>query len=252
MIGAFLKKELILTKRYLMNSLINYGVIFFIFVLIYYGMASVVGNFLDTDTATAVMLSYLSWIIALSAYQTVSHFILEESSKGTIQTLYMSRTSFPSLVLQNVLATSLFDLAAFFILMFLCAKVTETDLNIDLLFALIVVFVSFGAYWGIGLTVGGLALVHKRVSSLDQVVTWALMAVMLLPMVKIEKTWFLPGGYSRMLLAKIVGQKASITDLAALDWLQFIGVNLLYLALGFLIFRFFLKKAVKQGSIGHI
>ena len=178
MILEFIKKDLIMHKRYLLNSVVGILIIMFMFALIYLGIGSIGGNFMSENSIPALVVSYLTWVLAISAFQTAADFIITESIEGTIQTLYQSRFSFLGLVMRRIISGAISDMVLFFMLMFFCSLITGVKLNIDISFLAVVVLISFGAYWGLGLVVGGLALLFKRVSSLSQLLSFAFMGVM--------------------------------------------------------------------------
>ena len=96
------------------------------------------------------------------------------------------------------------------------------------LFLAVVVLISFGAYWGLGLVVGGLALLFKRVSSLSQLLSFAFMGVMVLPIDKINQVAFLPGGAGRYFLNNIVVNHARICQIPIYEWAYLIIPNIIY------------------------
>ena len=251
MILEFIKKDLIMHKRYLLNSVVGILIIMFMFALIYLGIGSIGGNFMSENSIPALVVSYLTWVLAISAFQTAADFIITESIEGTIQTLYQSRFSFLGLVMRRIISGAISDMVLFFMLMFFCSLITGVKLNIDISFLAVVVLISFEAYWGLGLVVGGLALLFKRVSSLSQLLSFAFMGVMVLPIDKINQVAFLPGGAGRYFLNNIVVNHARICQIPIYEWAYLIIPNIIYLALGMIAFKLMLNKAVKNGTIGH-
>ena len=118
MILEFIKKDLIMHKRYLLNSVVGILIIMFMFALIYLGIGSIGGNFMSENSIPALVVSYLTWVLAISAFQTAADFIITESIEGTIQTLYQSRFSFLGLVMRRIISGAISDMVLFFMLMF--------------------------------------------------------------------------------------------------------------------------------------
>ena len=57
MILEFIKKDLIMHKRYLLNSVVGILIIMFMFALIYLGIGSIGGNFMSENSIPALVVS---------------------------------------------------------------------------------------------------------------------------------------------------------------------------------------------------
>ncbi|MSR92688.1 hypothetical protein [Inconstantimicrobium porci] len=249
MFFEFLKKEYILNKRYLLNGMVGLIVITMLFLFIYLGLESVTSNFYSVNSNISLIISYISWVLSISAFQTVADSIIEESKEGTIQTLFFSRYSFEKLLLFKVLAASIFDIVFIYVIMMLCSLITHTVLSFNIIYTTIIFMISFLSYWGLGFILGGISLIFKKVDSISQVMTFVFMAVMLMP---INNKWLfaLPGVSGKYFLNVLLLKNYGA--LCMEDYIYLVIGNVIYFIIGIIFFRFTVRIAVKKGTIGQI
>ncbi len=249
---AVLKKEFIIWRRYWFNSLGGLITLYFVFVLIflgYSGLAAGTSGF--DDTLESLIAGYLLWVFALLTYQEISYQTRQEAQEGTLEQLYMSPFGYPFLTGLRLIAN--FFIHIFFVGILLGAIILTTgrSLNLDLVSLLPLLVLTLVGIAGIGFLLGGLALVFKRIQSYLQIIQFALVGLIAAPVGRIEFFRLLPASLGASLIREVLVYDSHLLEIAGRDLLG-LGINsLLYLLLGYLVFKACERYAMKQGLLGH-
>ncbi len=248
---AYIKKEAILAKRYLANSIGGGITIFLVFLLIFYGYSGIVGFNLGSDTKESLILSFTIWILALSIYQNITDSIEEETQIGTIEQLYLSRYSFLFVITVKSIAMLVIDFVQIIVLLLLMMIVTQTFLNFQNILSIIFVtfFVSLN-YWGLGYALAGGVLLYKKMSTYLQIMQFVLLGLMFIPAESHTLFKLIPSVWGLKLLKDIMVSNTSIITFSMSDFIFLIVPSLFYLSVGILIFKKALAKAVEKAILG--
>ncbi|WP_404456740.1 ABC transporter permease [Oceanobacillus kapialis] len=251
LLKAYIKKEAIIAKRYLANTIGGGITIFLVFLLIFYGYSGVVGFNLGDDSKESLILSFTIWILALSIYQNITDSIEEETRIGTIEQLYLSRYSFLSVITFKSFAMLLIDLIQIILLLLLMMLVTQTFLDFQNLFSILflTIFISLN-FWGLGYALAGGVLLYKKMGTYLQIFQFILLGLMFIPAEANPLFKLIPPVWGLNLLQDVMVNKSSIVAFSLSDYLYLIIPGLISLLLGVIIFKRSLSKATEKSILG--
>ncbi|GIW33345.1 ABC transporter permease [Meiothermus sp.] len=221
------------------------------FALFFIGVRYLAGSALFGERLEAMVISLLAWTLAFSLLSTSASTISEEALTGLMEQLALTRPGLLGLVLVRA-ALSILYIGLLNIPVFLSILATSgARLDLQPLALLPLATLAFSAL-GLGLMLGGLALVYKRVGQLLGVLQYVLLGLFLVRFEALTLPWnalgsLLPLVPSASALRIMLGQGQD----PGWELLLLAGVNALaYLALGIGLFQRAIRRARQQGSLG--
>ncbi|MGI5854512.1 MAG: ABC transporter permease, partial [Bacillota bacterium] len=127
------KKSWIEFRRYFFNSMggiITLYVVFLVIFMGYKGIAGAAGPDLGTSIE-GILVGYVLWFLALSAYQDVAYSIQNEARQGTLEQLYMSVHNFGWVIGLQQIVNAFYSLLVASVLTFFLMLTTGKWLTID-------------------------------------------------------------------------------------------------------------------------
>jgi len=247
---AMLKKEIILMRRYFVNSLGGIITIYMIFMLIFWGYKGIAGAGVSLgDNMDNLVVSYVTWLMLMMAYQSVPHTVLQEAQEGTLEQLYMSPLGFVTLGSFKLISGVIVDMTIVAVMLFLTMATTGTTLNIDILSLLPLMILSIVGVSGLGFFFGGITLLFKRIQSYLQIIQFALIALVAANPNSVFR-WFpatLPAHWIRQVMVK----DQNLSAVPGWDWLTMLASAALWVTVGVTVFKICEAKAQSKGTLGH-
>lgn len=236
------------TKRYLFDLFWGNVSLFMIFLAMFFGLKAFGGTQLNMDSLDAMIVGYITWLIAFGGFQTLGWFVGEENQRGTLEQLYLSPMGIEwSLLLRAMLNFSLTFLLDVLILV-LTMLVTNRWLSLDIPTIFLLLLTSVPGMWGLGLAFSSLMILYKKISSLFMVVNFAFIFLISLPAWPFNWYSFLPFSACASSLQMLVRRGASFP----LWWYLFLtGLSLFYLAFGIIVFRIASRAAKRKNLLGQ-
>jgi ABC-2 type transport system permease protein len=235
-------------KRYLFNTLASVGVMFLIFMGMFWGVRTLGGDAVSGDSQDAMLVGYIMWMSAMLAMQTTGNEILNESQGGTLEQLYLSPLGAHRVFFFRALVNLLFNFVFITILLFLSMAATGRWMSVNLPFLYLMVVLSTLSLVGISFMMGGIGLIHKRIGAVNGILSFGLIGMMMLPTHPQTPNAFLPfiAGASAANRVIVSGQ------VFPLWWYFFIlGNSLFYLFVGLGVFRIMETKAKRLNKMGQ-
>lgn len=235
-------------KRYLFNTLASVGVMFLIFMGMFWGVKTLGGDGISGDSLDAMLVGYILWMSAMLAMQTTGNEILNESQGGTLEQLYLSPLGAHRVFFFRALVNLLFNFVFITVLLYLSMAATGRWLPVHLPFLYLMVVLSTLSLVGISFMLGGIGLIHKRIGAVNAILSFGLIGMMMLPTHPLTPYAFLPF---------IAGAHAANRVITAgqvfpLWWYLFIlGNSVFYLFLGLGVFRLMETKAKRLNKMGQ-
>ncbi|XMB86371.1 ABC transporter permease [Mycoplasmatota bacterium WC44] len=252
LLKSFFKKEYILFKRYFFNSIGGLVTIYIIFLLIFLGYKGLIGNSPNFGrNVEGLIVGYTLWMFALVCYQEISANISIECREGTLEQLYMSAYPFRWILIVRTLASVLFSFIIIGIMTTLLMVTTGRYLNIDLLSIIPVILLTLLCFYSIGLMIGGITLVFKKIGSFLQIIQFAIVGFIVAPISKVAWFRFLPGTLGSKMISKIMIGGESIFDFSVYQILELAIIGIVYLILGSIVYKICENKAMEKGILGH-
>jgi ABC-2 type transport system permease protein len=241
--------------NYKFNVLVQLATVGLIFIGATYFLG---GGSFNQKLLAPVFLGYIMWFYARIVIMTTSTDIIGEAQTGTLEQMYMSPAPSELLVLGRMLAT----LITTTVMVFLTSLVLVLMLGIHIPLrweGLFIIGLTLAGLFGFTLMLGGAALAFKQIDALADLVQNALLFLTgsLLPVSRfpdwlatIAKT--LPITQGIIVLRNVVLDGQSLSTAWANGSLVWLTVHSsVYLAGGWLIFKWCERIARQQGSLSH-
>lgn len=252
LLKSFFKKEYIMFKRYMFNSIGGLLSICAMFLLIFLGYRGVAGGSVNYgDTLEGIIVGYVLWFFGILTYTTISDVISTECGTGTLEQLYMAAFPFKAVLLAITVSTFLFNLIMTVGILFFAMYVTGHFLTFDLLSLIPVIIFTLLCFYGLGLIVGGITLVFKKAGTFLNILQFALIGCIVAPVSKVKAFALLPGSLGSNMINKIMVQGKHLSDfpIETIVILALIGVA--YVVIGSIVYKICEGKAMERGSLGH-
>ena len=203
--GAFWRKRYIELKRYPLNTVSELVVIYGFFLLLFFGIRIFSsGNVAGSDgTSSEIIVGYLMWVWALTAFQLPSQQLAEEAAHGTLEQLYMSPYGFRWIMAAQTSAQFAYSCLIIGLLWLMVTLTSGRRLHLDLASLLPLILASLVGIYGVGIALGGLALVFKRISSLLQLMNFGIIALIAIPIQQFPLMTYLPLSLGTHLISEV-------------------------------------------------
>lgn len=161
---AMITRNLINMRRYVFNTISGLVTMYIVFMLLFMGVRGIGGAALAGGTTLeGLVVSYLLWVLSISAYSDLAWDLNQEAQVGTLEQLYISPIGFNWLNAFNLISGLGLSFVFASVLLTLMMLTTGTYLNLDVLSVIPLMILSLLGVYGIGFAMGGLALIFKRI-----------------------------------------------------------------------------------------
>jgi ABC-2 type transport system permease protein len=235
-------------KRYIFNTLASIGIMFLIFMGMFWGIKTIGGSGVTGESLDSMLVGYVLWMSAMLSMSNTGNEILSESQQGTLEQLYLSPLGAHSIFFCRSLVNVLFNFVFVTLILYVSMAATGRWMSVNLLYLYGMVILSTLSLVGISFMLGGVGLIHKRIQAVSAILPIGLVGLMLLPTYPLTPYALLP------FIAGAAAIRNSIVSGARypLWWYLFIAANsLIYLTIGLMIFRMLERKAMKLNKMGQ-
>lgn len=235
-------------KRYLFNTLAGVGVMFLIFMGMFWGVKTIGGPGVTGESLDSMLVGYILWMSAMFSMQNTGNEILTESQRGTLEQLYLSPMGAHTVLFFRSLINMCFNFVFITALLYLSMTATGRWMSVNLLFLYGMIMLSTLSLVGISFMLGGIGLIHKRIQAIGGILPFGLIGLMLLPTYPMTPYAFFPFVAGAAVVRNVVVRGSSYP----FWWYLFIAANsLLYLFVGLWLFGIQEKKAMKLNKMGQ-
>ncbi|PKR83179.1 ABC transporter permease [Heyndrickxia camelliae] len=249
--NANFRREFILLKRYLPNTISELITFFCIFLAMFFGI-KVVGDPSTMETNVQyTIVSYVFWFLSMGAMQGIGWSIMSEAQLGTLEQMYMSPMGAWRILLARIISTTLQQLIILAVLLYLAMLVTNTWLNIDVISILPVLIFTIISMFGISFMIAGMAIIIKQINAFLQVLQFILMGLTFFPMSISPFLAVLPVVKGVDMIRGIMIQNKTLVDFSWADYTSLIANAAIYLVLGILVFKRCERTAMTKGVLGQ-
>jgi ABC-2 type transport system permease protein len=247
---ALVRKSVVLRTRYPFNTATNVVVIYAFFLLLVYGGRQIAPRVIGHSLSDIVV----GFFLLLMATVVFSHFsweMIREARWGTLEQLYMTPLGFRRVMFLttgvNILVGFVYGVA----LLALMVLTTNATLSFYPLTVVLIGLLALASAVGIGFALGGLALVFKRIENVFQVVLFAFIVFIAVPVEGSPLLKLLPLSLGSYLLRQSMTEGVPLWELPAFDLGLLVLKAIVYVAVGYLLFQHAGRAARKRGRFGQ-
>jgi ABC-2 type transport system permease protein len=251
LLGALAKRHFIELRRYAFNTLSGYITLLFVFLLIFYGAKAFLEPSAGEDLKlSTVVVGYVVWMLAIFSYGDTAEMLQQEAAIGTLEQLAMSPLGLPRVMLLRFVAGVAFSIGQILLLLLAMMAASGRWLNVDLVSVIPLMLLTITGVQGLGFIMGGLAIVYKRIQQAVQILQFIFVAMIAAPIDEVSLFKYLPLSWGYRLIRRVMVEGASVFDMLG-DFLFLAVHSLVWLAIGFVIFRWFESKARREAKLAH-
>jgi ABC-2 type transport system permease protein len=246
---SVLRKEATTTIRYGTNFLLGQLGFLLVLVGIVVGGRRVAGPSFG-DQLGGVVVGYFVFFVAQTAFGAASGIVTKEAQWGTLERLYLSPVGFGSVLGATVVADLLWSSLQILVHLLFALLITGQTLVIDPLTVVPLVLLAAAPFLGVGLAVGGVALVVKRLESAMTLFTFVLVGLIAVPVEQFPVVRALPVVQANDMLGRAMREGVRLWEFPLVDHVILLTVGVGYLLAGAAVFRLFLGRARRDGTLG--
>lgn len=248
---AVIRKRILLLLRYWFNTAAHMTAMYIVFLVLFFGGKSVGGANFDQSLG-GLIVGYFVWILCTNAYQTLIVDIRDEAQWGTLEQMFMSPFQFSHVMIAKMVSGLIVSFLWGTIFLLLMMVTTGRWVNLDLVSILPVILVMLLPVLGIGMAMGGLTLLYKRMANTFGIVQFLMVGLISAPSFSDHfAIKLLPIAHGTQLLHQIMNYGVPLLSFGTAELLFFFSKNTLYFLVGFYLFRLLQKRARKIGVLGH-
>lgn len=250
-IKAEIKRSLKESFSYRMGFVSDIMVLILLYTALIFGNTGMrLGSYYNNpgNYKTLFLLGYIFWSYSISAISLTCNEISAEAVKGTLEQKFMAVIPYPFLVLGSVISNFMVSsiVAAVIIAFSTLVLGVNIAINGKVLLALLL---TLAGMYGMGLILGGLALIAKRVNQM----TLVLQIVLLFATDTTTKRS--PSSVAKLIIPLTSGNdiaRKAVSSMAIYptDWLQLLLASILWLVVGSAVFGACSRYARKNGLLG--
>lgn len=242
-----LRVRLYRARRYLFETLFGFALLSLLFAGLLWAVSSISGQRLDSGALDGLLLGFVLWYFATSAFGCAGMEVAEEMRQRTLEPLCVAPPSLGGLLLLRTLLRLAGGLLSLSLLVALLRWLTADRLQLQSLQALAPVLLAAPALIGLGFASAGLLLLVKRAEVVPALLGLALMALVAVPAYPLNPAALLPYALGAA-AAKAAAGGAPLLP-GTLGWIALNSA--VYLSLGLLLFAWAQRKARQLGILGH-
>lgn len=249
LLKAVVYRDLLVWARYPVNAVMGIVMGLFFFALMFYGGQLVAGQAI-TDTIEGLVVGYFLWTLALGAYMGVNNDIQSEASWGTLERHYMTPFGFGPVVFAKGIAVVFRTFLTSFVVLAVMLLMTETALDLNVLTIVAVGTLAIASALGLGLAMGGLSVLYKRIGNVANLLQFAFIGLISAPVFDIWWAKFLPLAQGSALLQVAMRDGVRLWEFDPVALAILVGSAVFYLGVGYAVFGLATRRARRLGVLG--
>lgn len=250
--AAMLRMSLIEARRYYFNTIVRLITIYAFFFTLFMGAKAAMGaSGTFGASLSSLVVGMLVFMMAQRAYQDHSGRLAGEAAQGTLEQLAMSPIGLSRVLVYNMAAMMVAQLGFNAVFLGLMMATTNRWLHLDVLSIVPLLVLSILAVHGMGLAMGGLALIFKRVGATSAIFQYVFLMLVAVPVDKAPFFKYLPLAWGAKLIRQVMVDGASLYSMPAGDVLFLVANSAAYFTAGLLVFKACERAARNRGMLGH-
>ncbi|MCE4558235.1 hypothetical protein [Pelomonas cellulosilytica] len=243
-----LRRNGYLFRRYWIESIFLLGLVITLFGGFVFAVLSFNESSWSSGAVDRLIVGFALWLFANGAVNGAMGDVMEETEQRTLEQICISPLPLEKLLLIRASVKMLTSLLFLLIALTIVDKLTAARLQINFSVMLALALGALPSLLGIGYALAGLLLVVKRGAVVQIVILPAIIGLVSLPAFPVNVFAALP--YSLGAAAARAASGGARIDAGVYVT---VGLNsLLYFVFGLLVFRWFEKRARRDGVLGHL
>lgn len=235
-------------RQYWVETVIGLLFLSGIFLALFFGIKIFVQDGDNAISLDGLMMGYIIFTFYSGAYNGVPETLADYTQKGFLEQLYMTPFGFSWILMARVLATLFVSTLATIVLSYFAMAVSGNWIDLNFIILMPLLFLAAPSIIGIGLIVGGLTLVYKRLGIISNLAMLGIIGLISVPALPLSAASFLPLAPGADLARLVILENQSLQ----LDHLLIVALNsAFYLALGMIFYKRFERMAKKKNLIGQ-
>ncbi|WEL17070.1 ABC-type multidrug transport system, permease component [Halorhabdus sp. SVX81] len=249
LLKAVIYRDLVVWLRYPVNAATGLLVTLIFFGLIFYGGRLVAGQAID-DTIEGLIVGYFLWTLAQGSYYGITSAIQAEASWGTLERHFMTPFGFGPVILAKSIAVILRTFLTSAVVLAAMLVMTGRSIELPVVTVIVVATLAVASVFGLGLAMGGLSVLYKRINNLVNLLQFVFIALISAPVFEIPWTRALPLVQGSALLQVVMRDGVRLWELDPLALAILVGTAGLYLGAGYAMFVLTTRRARRLGVLG--
>lgn len=245
------RRNMIELRRYWFDTIFSFVGIFLLFTMVFWGARGIGGaDVRHGETLPAIVIGFVVLTVVLGSYFTMSVWVTQEAALGTLEQLAMSPFGLLGVLVAEYAASLWFQVALITVMLLASEAVSGQWLHIDLVTLGPLLGLLLVQMLGLGLAMGGAAIVFKRVASLNNLMQFVFFALIAVPIVDDPWVRYLPISLTNDLIRQSTVRSTGLLDLDQGDVVAAVALSAAYLAVGVAVFLRMERVARDRGLIG--
>jgi len=249
LLRAVVYRDLVVWVRYPVNAVLGLVTGVFFFGLMFYGGTLFAGQAIS-DSIEGLVVGYFLWILSAGAYSGVMGDVRSEASWGTLERHYMTPFGFGPVVLAKSIAIVFRNFVTSAGILVAMLVMTGTTLSVNLLTVVPVAALAVAGALGLGLAMGGLSVLYKRIGNAVNLLQFAFVGLISAPAFEVWWAPLLPLVQGSAMLQRAMTDGVRLWEFAPLEVALLVGTAALYLGLGYAVFTVATSRARRLGVLG--
>ena len=242
------EKRFALLRRYLLNTVIQVFAFALTFALVFFGGQQFAPTVIQ-DSLGGLIVGFFVWTMAAQAYNRVSKQVETEAKWGTLEQLYMSPFGIERVVFANSLFFIFGSLGFGMVVLGVMVALSDTSLSVPLAVVPLGLLTIFPVI-GMGLALGGLSLIYKKIGAITGLMQLFLVGFISLPLQANPLVAAVPLTVGTRVIETTM--RAGTVTAVSPTMLGILAVKfVVYLGLGFGGLHYLQKVARRRGVLGQ-
>ncbi|PSQ17381.1 ABC transporter permease [Halobacteriales archaeon QS_8_69_26] len=242
-------REFVLMVRYPVNTAGRVVMFLLLFSVVFFGGRLIAGQAID-DSLEGLVVGYYLWGMATVAYNGLANDIRSEASWGTLERHFITPYGFGTVLVAKSVAKLVRTFVTTTFLLGLLILVTGARLSFDAVTVVLVIVPTLASVMGVGLAMGGFAVLYKRVGNWIALLQFAFIGLISAPALGLGWTRALPLAQGSALLQRTMKQGTPFWQFDPGEVGTLIAVAVGWFVAGYLAFVVAQRRARRLGVLG--
>jgi ABC-2 type transport system permease protein len=249
LLKAVIYRAFLIWVRYPLNAVLGLFMGVFFFALMFYGGTLVAGQAI-ADSIEGLVVGYFLWTLSIGAYSGIMNDVQSEASWGTLERHYMTPFGFGPVVFAKAIAIVVRTFLTSAVVLVVMLLMTGTTLEVHLLTVVPVAALSILGALGLGLVMGGLSVLYKRIGNVANLLQFAFIGLISAPALGIPWARALPLAQGSAMLQRAMTDGVRLWEFEPTALAILVGTAALYLGVGYAVFGLTTRRARRLGVLG--